>query len=143
MATVKKSIKINAPAEKIYKYFNTPTNLPEIWPSMSEVKDVERLPNGGTKFTYVFNMAGLRFEGTSEDTEVIPNRKVVSKSEGGIDGTVTLEFMPEEEGSNVTFEAEYVVPIPLLGKLAEAIIVKLNENEINALLANLKVRMET
>lgn len=143
MAIVKKSIKINAPAEKIYKYFNTPTNLPEIWPSMAEIKDVERLPNGGNKFTYVYNMAGLRFEGTSEDIEVIPNRKVVSKSEGGIESTITREVMPEAEGSNVTFEAEYVVPVPLLGKLAEAVIVKLNENEVNALLANLKVRMET
>jgi hypothetical protein len=39
-------------------------------------------------------------------------------------------------------EVEYTVPVPLLGKMAEAVIVKLNENEMNVLLANLKARME-
>ena len=34
------------------------------------------------------------------------------------------------------------MPIPLLGKLAEAAVVKLNQNEIELLLANLKARME-
>jgi hypothetical protein len=39
-------------------------------------------------------------------------------------------------------QAEYVVPVPLLGKLAEAFIVKQNENEAEILLANLKARRE-
>jgi len=34
------------------------------------------------------------------------------------------------------------VPIPVLGKLAEAIIVKMNEHEGEVILANLKSRME-
>ncbi len=34
------------------------------------------------------------------------------------------------------------MPIPLLGKLAEAIIVKMNEHEAELGLANLKERME-
>jgi hypothetical protein len=33
--------------------------------------------------------------------------------------------------------------VPLLGKLAEAFIVKVNENESAAILANLKAKMET
>jgi uncharacterized protein YndB with AHSA1/START domain len=47
MAKLEKSITINAPAEKVFGYINVPTNLPEIWPSMVEAKDVQRLPNGG------------------------------------------------------------------------------------------------
>jgi hypothetical protein len=42
----------------------------------------------------------------------------------------------------VTFVAEYVVPVPLLGRLAEAVIVKVNEHETETLLANLKATME-
>jgi hypothetical protein len=45
--------------------------------------------------------------------------------------------------TRVTVETEYTVPIPLLGKLAEAFIVKQNEHEVEMILANLKVRMET
>ena len=43
MATVKKSIKINAPVEKVFEYL-TPENLPEIWPSLVEVKNVKNYP---------------------------------------------------------------------------------------------------
>lgn len=63
MAKVKKTISINAPVEKVFGYFEEPTNLPEIWPSMVEVKDVQRLPNGGTSFRFVYKMLGVRLEG--------------------------------------------------------------------------------
>ena len=143
MATVKKSITISAPVEKVFEYINVPTNLTEIWPSMVEAKDIQRLPNGGNKFRWVYKMAGMSFEGISEDIDIVPNRQIVSKTEGGIESKITWITQPEDGGTNVTFEGEYTVPIPLLGKLAEAFIVKLNENEAEAILANLKSRMET
>ena len=142
MAKVEKTITINAPAEKIFSYVNEPTNLLEIWPSMVEAKDVQRLPNGGNRFRWVYKMAGVRFEGTSEDTEVIANQRVVSKTMGGIQSTITWMLQPEAGATKVTFEAEYTVPIPLLGKVAETFIVKANESEAELILANLKDRME-
>jgi uncharacterized membrane protein len=142
MATFNKSITINAPIEKIFKYTTEQTNLPEIWPSLVENKVIERLPNGGTKTQFVYKMAGMRFEGISIDTEFIPNQRVVSKTEEGVESEMTWEYQSEGEATKVTFRGEYTVPIPLLGKLAEAFIVKLNENESEILLANLKARME-
>ena len=142
MAKVSKTITINAPVEKVFGYIDEPTNLPEIWPSLVEIKDVQPLPNGGTSSRYVYKMAGIRFEGTSEDTDYVANQRVVSKTKGGIESTVTWMFQPEAGGTKVTYEAEYTVPIPLLGKLAEAFIVKQNEGEAELILANLKARME-
>ena len=142
MATVNKSITINAPIEKVFKYSAEPSNLPEIWPSMIEAKDIQPLPNGGNKFRWVYKMAGIRIEGISEDTEFIPNQRSVSKTEGGVESEIIWEYQSEGEATKVTFSAEYTVPIPLIGKLAEAFIVKLNENEAETLLANLKARME-
>ncbi len=142
MAKVNKSITINAPVEKVFKYATDQTNMPEIWPSMVENKVLERLPNGGTKSEYVYKMAGMRFEGISVDTEFIPNQRTVSKTEGGVESEITWEYQAEGEATKVTFGAEYTVPIPLLGKLAEAFIVKQNENEAEIILANLKARME-
>jgi uncharacterized membrane protein len=142
MATVNKSITINAPIEKVFKYSAEPSNLPEIWPSMIEAKDIQPLPNGGNKFRWVYKMAGIRIEGISEDTEFIPNQRSVSKTEGGVESEIIWEYQSEGEATKVTFSAEYTVPIPLIGKLAEAFIVKLNENEAETLLSNLKARME-
>ena len=142
MAKLEKSITINAPVEKVFSYIDGGTNLPEIWPSLVEVKDVQRLPNGGHSDRFVYKMAGIRLEGTSEDVEYIPNQRIVTKTTGGADSTQTWLFQPEAGGLKVTFKVEYTVPIPALGKLAEAIIVKMNEREGDLILANLKARME-
>ena len=142
MAKLERSITINAPAEKVFGYINTPANLPEIWPSMVEATDVQPLSNGGTSFRWVYKMAGMRFEGTSEDTECVDCERVVSETKGGIESKMVWAFEPEDLGTKATFQAEYTVPIPLLGKLAERVIVKMNEHESEVLLANLKARME-
>ena len=141
MAKTVKTINIKAPVEKVYDYISEPTNLPEIWPSLVEIKDVQKLPSGGTKERWVYKMAGIRLEGTSE-SEDTKNQRIVSKSKGGVKSTQTWMFQPEAGGTKVTLEVEYTVPIPVLGKLAEAIIVKMNEHEVELILANLKVRME-
>ena len=87
-------------------------------------------------------MAGIRLEGTSEDIEYITNQRIVTKTKGGAESTQTWLFEPEAGGTKVTFKVEYSVPIPVLGKLAEAVIVKMNQHEGDLLLANLKARME-
>ena len=143
MATAKKSIKINAPVEKVFEFMMKPEILPEIWPSFVEMKNIKELSNGGHSWDWVYKMAGMRFTGSSENTEVVPNERTVSRTTGGIESTITWLYQPEDDGTNVTFEAEYTVPVPLLGKLVEAVIVKMNENEAEVILANLKARMET
>lgn len=142
MAIAKSSITINAPAEKVFEYIK-PETLPEIWPSLVEVNNVEELPNGGYKWDWVYKMAGMRFNGATEDTEIIENERTVSHSTGGIESTITWLYQPEDGGTKVTVIAEYTVPVPLLGKLAEAFIVKQNEHETETILANLKARIET
>ncbi len=142
MAKLTRTIAINAPVEKVFAYMSEPINLPEIWPSMVEVKDVQPSPAGGYNFGWVYKMAGMRFEGASETTESITNQRVITKSTKGIESTFMWTYALEDGGTKLTLEAEYVVPIPLLGKLAEAFIVKQNEHEADAMLANLKARME-
>ena len=142
MAKLVKSITINAPVEKVFSYISVPTNQPEIWPSLVEVGDVKRLPNGGYSHRWVYKMAGIRLEGTSEDTEYIANQHLVSKNKGGVEATYTWTFQPEDAGTRVTVEVEYTVPVPVLGRLAEALIVRANEREGELVLANLKDRME-
>ena len=142
MAIAKNSIKINAPVEKIFEYLK-PEVLPEIWPSLVEVKNIEELPNGGHSWDWKYKMAGMNFSGTSENTEVVPNERTVTKSTGGIESTITWSFQSEDGGTMVTVEAEYTVPVPLVGKLAESVIVRQNQKESEMILDNLKTRMET
>jgi uncharacterized protein YndB with AHSA1/START domain len=142
MARIKKTIKIDAPVEEVFGYVEEPANVPEYWPSVIEVKDVEPLPNGGTKYRWVYKMAGVRFEGSSEAMEYVPNQRTVTDNKGGVPGTITWTYEPEDGGTKVTFEAEYTVNVPLLRRLAESFLVKVNEQEAEAVLANVKAKME-
>jgi uncharacterized membrane protein len=143
MSKVESSITTNAPVEKVFDYISDRSHLPEIWPSLVEITDIESLPNGGCKNHWKYKMAGMHLSGTSEDTEFIANQRIVSKTKGGVESVQTWTFQPEGNGTKITFSVEYTIPVPVLGKLAEAVIVKMNEREGKALLENLKVVMES
>ena len=142
MAKLQKSITINAPVEKVFAYLHDPKNLPEIWPSMVEIKDVQPAATGGYNFGWVYKMAGVRFDGASETVEEIPNQRTETKSTKGIESHFVWSYKPDNGGTNLTVDIEYTVPVPLLGKLAESFILKQNDQEGNTLLSNLKTRME-
>ena len=143
MATLKKTEIINAPIEKVFRYWQDPTNRLEVWPSLIEVTDVKELPDGGHSWRWVYKLGGVRFEGSSKDIEFVPNQRIVDKSTGGIESTFIWTFEPQDGGTRVGIEVEYTIPVPVLGKLAESIIVKLNENEADLVFENLKARLET
>jgi carbon monoxide dehydrogenase subunit G len=142
MAKLEKSVTIKAPVEKVFDFMDNPKNLVGIMPSMVEVKDARPLPAGGYKFNWTYKMAGMHLKGASEATGWIKNRRNVTESRKGIQSKFTWTYKPEAGGTKLTVEVEYTVPVPLLGKLAEAIIIKQNEHEADETLANLKARME-
>ena len=142
MAKLDHTIIIHAPVEKVFKFMADPYNLPEIWTAMLEVRHVTANPNGGANFEWTYNMAGVHFDGASETTEYIPNKRYITRSKKGIDSRFCWEYENVPEGTRLHLEVEYRVPIPLIGKLAEAVIIKQNDHEANNMLHNLKDRME-
>ena len=142
MAKLERSVTIKAAVEKVFDFMINPKNFPEIWPSMVEVKDVKPSPGVGYNFKWTYKMAGMHFKGVSETTEYMANQRTVAETKKGIQSKFIWTYNPEESGTKLTVQVDYTVPIPLLGKLAEAFIIKQNENEMDVLLANLKARME-
>ena len=142
MAKLTRSIHIKAPAEKVYNFLTEPSNLPEVWPSMVEVNNIHHEPTGLHKFHWKYKMAGVIFEGETDTVEAVPSKRVVTQTSGGIPSR--FEWTYRSEGNEMTLDVsvEYTVPIPVLGKLAEPVIVKLNEHEAETLLANIKTTME-
>jgi hypothetical protein len=88
-------------------------------------------------------MAGMRFEGSTENTVFEPNRRTVAEGKGGIESTI--ENLYEDLGgrTRVTAHVQYRVSIPLLGRIAERALAKMNENELTVIHANLKARIES
>lgn len=135
---------IAAPLEKVFAYYADPSNLPEIWPSMLEVKDVETDDKGYPKsFSFVYKMAGMRFKGSTEVRDFEPNRRYVSVTKGGVESTFVTEFDDKDGKTEVYERVSYRIPIPLVGKIAEQFLRKSNENELKVMHANLKAKMES
>lgn len=143
MTGLQQSTFIEAPLEKVFQYYADPKNLPEIWSSLIEVKDTTYSPEGWPQnFRWTYKMGGMRFEGSTENIEYEHNRRYLAESKGGIESTIETTFEEQDGKTLVTDRIRYRVPIPLLGRMAERALEKMNENEVATIHANLKARME-
>jgi ribosome-associated toxin RatA of RatAB toxin-antitoxin module len=143
MPKVERNININAPVKKVFDYIADPKLTPEWLPGMIEVKDIKQTEEGvGSTHNWVYKMAGIRFEGKNITDEHVPNKKIVIRSEGSIKTSWNWNFEPHDDGTKIDLSVEYTIPMPVLGKIAEAIVLKQNEREAELALANIKTKME-
>jgi uncharacterized membrane protein len=141
METIRKSIIINAPVENVYNYLADHANEPEWIPSMIEVKDYTG-PNVGDHFKWKYKMAGIVLEGKTNIVQRVPNKKMVSVSEGGANSTWTFIMGPSSNGTLLELTIEYQVPIPVIGKIAEKVVLKRNDRETQLAMENIKEILE-
>jgi uncharacterized protein YndB with AHSA1/START domain len=142
MEKIRRNVFIEAPPARIFEYLDEPNHLLEIWPSMVEVANVEVMPDGGQSFDYTYKMAGVKFHGHSATTEVVRDRLRVFRNGGGLPSEFHWKFEPRANGTEFTLDVEYQIPGALLGRLAAPFLRRLNEREADALVGNLKERME-
>jgi carbon monoxide dehydrogenase subunit G len=143
MARLEKSVVISAPTEDVFAYIEDPMTQLEWLPGMREVKDVTPTEEGvGTHFRWVYKMAGISFDGETTVTENVPNQRRVIQSKGGIDSTWIWTFETHNGGTKLSLDLEYTVPIPVLGKLAEKLVLKQNEKAADDAIRNIKAKLE-
>jgi uncharacterized protein YndB with AHSA1/START domain len=141
MPIINSSININAPVEKVFAYAADPTNAPEWFVGMTEAKDVTG-SGVGQHYHWKYSMVGIPLHGEGTITEHVPNERMVVETKGGVTGTLTYKFTSNQGGTTVDVETEYTIPIPVLGRLAEKLVLKRNQRESELGLANLKERLE-
>ena len=141
MPTINRSINISAPVEKVFAYVTDPMNLPEWFVGLTEVTDVSG-SGVGQHNRWTYSMIGIPFHGRSEITEQVPNQRSVSKQEGGLTSIITFTFATHEGGTKLDVDIDYTIPIPVLGKLAEKVVFKRNQREVQLSMENLKGTME-
>jgi uncharacterized membrane protein len=142
MARAKRSININAPVDKVFAYIDDPTNGPEWMPSLTEVSDVSG-SGVGQHYRWKWKMVGVPLAGESSVTEHVPNERVVSENKGGVTSTWMDILEPHGDGTTLTIDVDYTIPIPVLGKLAEKLVLKRNERELELALENVKDTLES
>ncbi len=142
MARFHKSIEIKAPVSKVYSFIEDPNNGPEVMTNLIEVKDVKG-SGVGSHYKWTWSMAGMKFKGENTYIEDVPNKRIVINSKGGIESTWTYNFESRGDVTILDLDIDYKIPVPVLGKLAEKLLLKRNEREGDTNLMNLKDRLES
>ncbi len=126
MLRIEKTITIDAPVEEVFAYVANPRNEPEWQINLMSIHDVAG-EGVGQHYRWDFKMAGVLLHGESNVTEFVPNRRYQNQSRGGAVSTWTSTFQPQGTGTRWTLTVDYTVPIPVVGKIAEAVLVKQND----------------
>jgi uncharacterized membrane protein len=141
--TIVRDIRVDAPVERVFDFLVDPNYLPEIWPNIIEVKNIKKSKNNeGFNFSWAYKMSGLLFEGKCETIEYTRYDRFVVKSNKGLDSTITWRFQPSGQQTHVTLRFEYQIPSSLLKRINEEVVIRENEHEVDAMLQNLKSRLE-
>ena len=143
MKKITRTIEIKAPVQRVFDFLTQPTNLPSIWPNMVAVSNVADRGNGAHDFDWVYKMGGIHFKGHAKTEEAIPGKLARVRNDSGIPSTFVWSYEGLNGGTTrLTLSVEYEIPTPVVGKIAEALLTKLNERDAENMLANLKDTME-
>ena len=144
MLTVRDHIDIFASVETAFAFMDAPANQAKITPSLIQSTLLERLPNGGSRARYVYQILGLSLSGEVRATDYAPEERIVWSMEGDLQGTIRWYFEPSDAGCRITYAATYQSPGPrLLRPLIRPLVRRYNEQEVSTLLHNLKKRLES
>jgi uncharacterized protein YndB with AHSA1/START domain len=140
--SITKSIDVAASPSTVYEFVTEPANLPHVWPSLVSVSNVERSPDGSHSFEWTYKLGGLCLRGRAASVRAERNAFVEVDNERGVPSRFRWRCVPRGGETRVTLEADYEIPASIIGRLAEPIVAKMNEREMDQLLSNVKLAVE-
>jgi len=141
MVSYENSIVIEASPNEVFAYVNEPATVPDWLVGMFEVREVIGA-GAGQQYEWTFKMAGVQLRGQNVIVDYIANECATHQSIGMLSSSWTNIVEPHEGGTKLTIKVEYSLPVPVLGKLAEHLIVRRNERSLSASLLNAKEILE-
>jgi uncharacterized membrane protein len=141
MARIHKSIEIKAPAKEVFAYLDDPEREPEWMSGMIEVNNVKG-SGVGKHFDWTYKMVGMKFKGESTLTKDVPEKLLVAETKGGIESTWTFKLEQRKDVTVLDLDIDYKIPLPVLGRVAEKILLKRSERDAETDLMNIKDRLE-
>lgn len=142
MITASDSIEIDADVATVFEYMDDPHNHAEVTPSISDVRNVEPLENGGKRLDFTYEMAGVGLDGELEETVHEENERMVFDMRGTLSGEISLEFEATADGTRLTYTGTYEIPGRVVSSVAEPFVRRYNERELETTLQNVKSRLE-
>ena len=143
MAEASETRLIAKPRETVFRYLDQPRNHARITPSLKSAKTVEQLDNGGKRARYVYGMVGITREGYLTETAHVEGERMVFELSGGITGEIDISVADADDGTAVTYTADYDLPGRVLATVADPIARRFNSRQLGKTLDNLKTQLES
>ncbi|MCS7178029.1 MAG: NAD-dependent epimerase/dehydratase family protein [Anaerolineae bacterium] len=137
MAVIERSFFVAAPPERVFAFLADHANDPQWLPGLVESRN---FTGEGTNYQWewTYRMAGISFDGTGHVVEHDPPRRHVVQTRGGAVSTWAWTLKPEGAGTRVHLRLEYTIPVAVVGKLAEKLLLAQNEKAADEGMANLQ-----
>ena len=142
MASHKNSIDIHASPRRVFRYINEPRTMPEWMIGMKNIRNVVGLGEG-MQYDWTFKMAGIPLRGQNVVVEYEDERRAVHQGIGMIHSQWVASVEPSGDGTRLTIEVEYTIPLFVLGKLTESATIGRNANDLKKSLAKAQAILET
>ena len=142
MTRISKEITIQAPVGKVFGFVCKPSNLPRVWRSLVEIKDEQILENGKCSFNWRYEMGGILLVGSGKITDIAPSQWIVAEMDGSVKCTMTFAFRSLGRITKLFLTVDYQIPIPIVGWLVGKSIIKLNEQEADTMMSNIRTSCE-
>ena len=142
MINISRTIKIQAPIDKVFDCLGGPKTLPGVWFDLVELRNIGPNTRLGIPHDPPSTTPGLPSEGKSNWSDQSLYGQFVARSQYGLNSTITWAFYVEGGATRVTLRMRYALPYSLLRTGKEQLLMQENERDVDALLENIKRRVE-
>jgi carbon monoxide dehydrogenase subunit G len=143
MAIVQRSVKVKASPQETMALLSDAARWPDWYPGMTKIDIAAPFPEAGGKVAFKVKSAGVSMPITETVLDYQPGKLQLLQMDGMLSGRARWELVPEGDGTRLTTTFDYTLPGGVLGKIADALIVKrLNAKSLEGGLQNFKALVE-
>jgi carbon monoxide dehydrogenase subunit G len=143
MAIVQRNVQIKASPQETMALLSDASRWPHWYPGMTDIDITAPFPEAGGKVAFKVKSAGISMTITETVLDYQPDKVQLLQMEGMLSGQARWELTPEGDGTRLTTTFDYALPGSVVGKLADAVIVKrMNGKSLEDGLNNFKALVE-
>ena len=139
MATAVRNLHVNAPAEQVWEYLQTPGSIVEWWPDCEEIHDITRRSDGALTFKWTDKPAGVSCHGEIAETVEEPGKTLALHLTGDLCGDLHWRVRGENGGTDLVLESDYDLPVrSLIPFLSPVRILTFQQDEADAIVEKVR-----
>jgi len=143
MAIVQRNVQIKASPQETMALLSDASRWPDWYPGMTDIDITAPFPEAGGKVAFKAKSAGISMRITETVLDYQPGKLQLLQMEGMLSGQARWELNPEGDRTRLITTFDYALPGGVVGKLADAFIVKrMNGKSLEDGLNNLKALVE-